>query len=502
MMKRHIIFSLALMLLPLMSSQADDFLQLLTTIPVARDSSHIANVAPIGDFNNDGFPDMAVAVRQGWPHVYEAVRLYWGGPDFDSIPDLILGAEANVYPPPDPGNAATLFGYQICGMGDFNGDGFNDLAISAPNKCDSMLHNGRIYIYFGSTYPDTLPDLIIVGRQEGVYFGNSLVPGDYNGDGLGDILTATHGDWYGARVCIYLGANPPDSACDWLYDYLYQPVIIPDAFGGRDINGDGYSDFSWFYNVGNTSIDLLFLGNQSLGQIAPPDTIFSAYILYPGDISGDGADDFIISHFNETPYLYLGGSSFDLNPDYSLGYGLRYLAPGKLESYSAEGSQKMLYNRTSYGYHRLDLYNIGTPPDTIPCATFDYSTNDWVPRLNIGDINADGIDEIAFEDTALTQVFIYGIHSTGIDDEPGDLPNEFGQLTAYPNPFNSSTIISISDMNKAEISISDITGRQVASLHARQRRAVWDASGFSSGVYFARVKNGEKAQSIKLILLK
>jgi hypothetical protein len=33
-------------------------------------------------------------------------------------------------------------------------------------------------------------------------------------------------------------------------------------------------------------------------------------------------------------------------------------------------------------------------------------------------------------------------------------------------------------------------------------RAVWDASGFTSGVYFARVKDSDKTQTTKLILLK
>jgi hypothetical protein len=75
-------------------------------------------------------------------------------------------------------------------------------------------------------------------------------------------------------------------------------------------------------------------------------------------------------------------------------------------------------------------------------------------------------------------------------------------LEAYPNPFNATVTISLSNHDKFHLAIFDITGRQITTLHTEQGNAIWDASGYSSGVYFAQVQAGEKAQSIKLILLK
>jgi hypothetical protein len=91
--------------------------------------------------------------------------------------------------------------------------------------------------------------------------------------------------------------------------------------------------------------------------------------------------------------------------------------------------------------------------------------------------------------------------STGIDEHSGAavLPQEVG-ISAYPNPFNSS--ITISTNQDAPIAIYDITGRRITTLHAENGKVVWDASGYSSGVYFARVVGGEASKSIKLILLK
>lgn len=89
--------------------------------------------------------------------------------------------------------------------------------------------------------------------------------------------------------------------------------------------------------------------------------------------------------------------------------------------------------------------------------------------------------------------------------EPGErnIPNDFALLRNYPNPFNSSTVISIQGSDKSTIEVFDITGRMVASLKTENGRAVWRPDGLSSGVYFARAAVGDlKSNIIKMIYLK
>jgi len=74
-------------------------------------------------------------------------------------------------------------------------------------------------------------------------------------------------------------------------------------------------------------------------------------------------------------------------------------------------------------------------------------------------------------------------------------------LSAYPNPFNSATTITLTGADRADIGIYDIAGRLITTLHTIGGQALWDASAYSSGIYFARV-NGEKASTIKLVLIK
>ena len=89
------------------------------------------------------------------------------------------------------------------------------------------------------------------------------------------------------------------------------------------------------------------------------------------------------------------------------------------------------------------------------------------------------------------------------------LPAEYTLSQNYPNPFNPETIITYALPSPREVSliIYDIRGRNVAQLvnglmPAGYHSAVWDASRFSSGIYFYRIQAGDFVQTRKMVLLK
>ncbi len=86
--------------------------------------------------------------------------------------------------------------------------------------------------------------------------------------------------------------------------------------------------------------------------------------------------------------------------------------------------------------------------------------------------------------------------------EPDISPPAGFSLSAYPNPFNSSTTISISGAEEPEIGIYDITGRLMTVLGTKDGRAVWEARELSSGVYFARVAGERGGAALRLVLLR
>jgi uncharacterized delta-60 repeat protein len=106
---------------------------------------------------------------------------------------------------------------------------------------------------------------------------------------------------------------------------------------------------------------------------------------------------------------------------------------------------------------------------------------------------------------------------TFINQHTQSIPDFFALEQNYPNPFNPSTTIRYALSNNANVKlvIYDLLGREIATLvdeeqSAGRKEVEWDASAFSSGIYFykltAQQKNGGKAGNYvgvkKLMLLK
>jgi hypothetical protein len=90
----------------------------------------------------------------------------------------------------------------------------------------------------------------------------------------------------------------------------------------------------------------------------------------------------------------------------------------------------------------------------------------------------------------------------------GELPNGFLPDQNYPNPFNRSTTVKfgLPKMSQVSLTVYDMLGREVSVLVNERREAgvhevKFDASGFSSGVYFYRLSAGTYVETRELLLL-
>ncbi|MFA5832784.1 MAG: T9SS type A sorting domain-containing protein [Bacteroidota bacterium] len=88
-------------------------------------------------------------------------------------------------------------------------------------------------------------------------------------------------------------------------------------------------------------------------------------------------------------------------------------------------------------------------------------------------------------------------------------PNTFTLDQNYPNPFNPSTTLSykIAQAGFVSLKVYDLLGREVATLvnevmQPGNYTAQWNASGFSSGIYFYKMDAGSFVSTKKMILMK
>jgi hypothetical protein len=88
-------------------------------------------------------------------------------------------------------------------------------------------------------------------------------------------------------------------------------------------------------------------------------------------------------------------------------------------------------------------------------------------------------------------------------------PIRFNLSQNYPNPFNNETVIAyqLNDAEFVDLSIYNALGKKIITLasakHAPGNYVVhWNSSGYSSGIYYSKLKVGKSSQIKKMILLK
>jgi hypothetical protein len=160
-------------------------------------------------------------------------------------------------------------------------------------------------------------------------------------------------------------------------------------------------------------------------------------------------------------------------------------------------------------------FTVENPPDSVGhfadyTVRMDLDTsyiNDTLQILNANVQFSDSLGYILYlYEINISPIVINDI--TAIDEEV-DIPDGISISRVYPNPFNSSTTIrfTLPESQNMKLSIYDLLGRQVETLvdeemQAGRHQVVWDASEYSSGVYFYRIEAGDFAETKKMILLK
>jgi hypothetical protein len=253
-------------------------------------------------------------------------------------------------------NPGSQFGDSVAFIGDFDGDGYDDLAISASNEARPAFRTGAVYLVYGSA--EANPNLGDAAHfVDDTWIGFSLgaglavaAAGDIDGDGFADLLVATgSGDttyvvYGGARLTgdVDLRSLTGDAGRAAIFEaptpsnFLTAPLRI--ATGIPDATGDGQPDLvigNWASEDGHGAVYLVRgqADRFSSATVALPPAIpplpegpvaamfidpfrrgFLGSLVAGGDLDGDGISDLVMLGGKGEYFVFYGPFQGVLTP--------------------------------------------------------------------------------------------------------------------------------------------------------------------------------------------
>ena len=194
----------------------------------------------IGDFNGDGKPDVAASTLGD----YNA---------FDNIAVLLGNGDGTLQAPSF--YSMSQYGGQpssSIGMGDFNGDGKIDLAITNVADGFTAIWNSSVSVMLGNGDGTFQPQVLYA--MPDYSFPRSIQVADFDGDGNQDLAMATEGDNHvsttpGYQVAILFGKGDGTFNTPRFFDLGPQSFSNASSVTAADLNGDGHPDIVAFQAV-------------------------------------------------------------------------------------------------------------------------------------------------------------------------------------------------------------------------------------------------------------
>ena len=425
------------------------------------------NSIVVGDFNGDGKFDLAVANIA------------------DNTISILLGNGDGTFRPAVNYRAGSGFETYAVTVGDFNGDGKQDLAVTDDSGPTGA---GTVGIFLGNGDGTFQPAVSYrVGANP-----SSVVVGDFNRDGKLDLAVA---NFNSNNVSVLLGNGDGTFRSSVTYGTLPSPMGLTVG----DFNRDGKLDLvvaNSAENGGTPGIGVL-LGNGD-GSFQPAVNYSTGSFptsIAAGDFNGDGKLDIAVANLSSsTVSIFLGNGDGTFRPAVNYSAGLR-----------PQGLAVADFN----GDNKLDLavaYNDGTVSivlgngDGTFRAAANYPAASIPVSLAVGDFNGDGRLDMAVADydgssaasvSVLLQATVVSLSTTGLKFAD--------QVLGSNSPTQKITITNTGQLALKVASLS-ITGKDATDFSQANNCGTGVVSGASCtiSVTFKPTQVGPRSASVTI----
>lgn len=331
---------------------------------------------------------------------------------------------------PDDPSVGSLGTATVLTTGDFNGDGRSDFFRLWSHVGENRVYLSRADGGFSLMY-NPIPITAANGDPDRV------VVGDFNGDGNDDLMLnwahdGTNRFYYGKSINGFTEVSHPIAASTINGD--------PDVVRVGDYNGDGRDDllFYWSHDgtnhffFGNTDSTFTWV----LAPIATTTINGDPEQVVVGDYNGDGRDDLMFNWSHDgTNHFFFG------NTDGSFTWVPSLIAASTINGdpevvragdYNGDGRDDLMFNWSHDGTNHFFFGNTDSTFTWVSAPIATSAINGDPDKVVVGDYNGDGRDDLMFYWlTAGTNRFYFGTASNGFTQVTDPIPT--GGINSNPD---------------------------------------------------------------------
>ncbi len=394
------------------------------------------------DVNGDGYSDLIVGAPYDGDGVTYVVP---GGP---------RGREPVIAALRPPGPGARVMGREVT-AGDFNGDGFADVAVAMGNQFSDPPDPGAVVIFAGGASSGLVATESLSAPTPDANFAAGMTcAGDVNADGRDDLVVTAYGE---REAYLYLSASGAPQP-------LSRPGVRPWAHTNAvgDLDLDGFADFA-VQDASETAVGgvILYAGGRAgvtlVSALEPPDGLGDGLrfgsgfggAIEGGDFDGDGRPDLIVgapqaeavvAYLSGGAELTFGAPQTFVSPVADMGSGYGYGAGLQAVDVQGDGRDELVVSDPRHA-DSVGLFDVVAFDNEGRTSHDDYFGEDEMNGsrrpLASGDLDGDGAEEVIIGGPSVVRPSMPGvvavIYDAGPDrefsaiwDPSGERGNGFG----------------------------------------------------------------------------